>query len=483
MEFPPPTPRQARVIWFAVTALAVALTLAIVGTVVWGLGKVVVVLSPVLWPLAVAAIIAMILDPLVSWLVERKVPRLRAILLVFGAAGILVMGVLGSVVPRVVIEARDLAGRIPGYATTAKEKLEKWINEPPASIIPLLPKSIQERLPSRLRLEPGAGLRAPGEGEGSSQTQTGRVSGLDVGPVPGGGETSNAAVVAGVEAGGAGVEKVEGTTGVQQEAGDEPVPVASRPEGATDVTGGEGGREEPWWAKAMNPQALKTAGDWLAAVVPEIGGWFVGQLGRVASWFGVLAGLALIPIYAFYFLLEKQGIEKQWTDYLPVSNSKLKDEVVWLLENINDALIVFFRGQVLVAMCDGVLYAVGFLLIGLPYALLLGLAAAVLTIVPFLGAIVTCAAALVIAMVQFGDWQHPLWVLVVFAVVQGIEGWIIQPKIIGDRVGLHPLTIIIALLVGTTLMGGILGGLLAIPATAVIRALMFRYVWRAGAVR
>jgi predicted PurR-regulated permease PerM len=66
----------------------------------------------------------------------------------------------------------------------------------------------------------------------------------------------------------------------------------------------------------------------------------------------------------------------------------------------------------------------------------------------------------------------------VFVIVQGIEGWVVQPKIIGDRVGLHPVTIIVALLVGTTLMGGILGGLLAIPATAVIRALMFRYVWR-----
>jgi predicted PurR-regulated permease PerM len=108
--------------------------------------------------------------------------------------------------------------------------------------------------------------------------------------------------------------------------------------------------------------------------------------------------------------------------------------------------------------------------------------ATVLTIVPFLGAIVTCGSALVIAFVQFGDWQHPLLVLVVFFLVQGLEGWVIQPKIIGDRVGLHPITIIIALLVGTTLMGGILGGLLAIPATAVLRALMFRYVWRARGV-
>jgi predicted PurR-regulated permease PerM len=200
----------------------------------------------------------------------------------------------------------------------------------------------------------------------------------------------------------------------------------------------------------------------------------------VASWFGILAGLALIPIYAFYFLLEKSSIERRWRDYLPVSDSYFKDELVWLLQNINDALIVFFRGQVLVALCDGVMYTIGFLLVGLPYALLLGLVATVLTIVPFLGAIVTCVSALVLAIVHFGDWQHPLLVMVVFVVVQGIEGWVIQPKIIGDRVGLHPVTIIIALLVGTTLMGGLLGGLLAIPTTAVIRALMFRYVWRTG---
>ncbi len=448
MNFPPPTSRQAQVIWFAMTALAVALTLGIVGAVIWGVGRVLLVLSPVLWPLAVAAIIAMILDPVVEWLVGRKVPRLRAILLVFGVAAVLVLGVIGSIVPRVVVEARDLAGRIPGYASTAQTKLQKWINEPPASLIPLLPKSIQDRLPSRLR------------GELSHE------------------DTNTAVAGGGVDAPPRPVSAV--LPPVTNNAALSP--------GETNTAGASGGAAEsvtaaPWWTRAMNPEALKTAGDWIATVVPEVGGWFVGQLGRVASWFGVVAGLALIPIYAFYFLLEKQGIETRWTDYLPVSDSRLKDEVVWLLKNINDALIVFFRGQVLVAICDGVLYAIGFLLIGLPYAMLLGMAAAVLTIVPFLGAIVTCGAALVIAMVQFGDWQHPLWVLAVFAIVQGIEGWIIQPKIIGDRVGLHPLTIIIALLMGTTLMGGILGGLLAIPTTAVIRALMFRYIWHAREAR
>jgi predicted PurR-regulated permease PerM len=101
-----------------------------------------------------------------------------------------------------------------------------------------------------------------------------------------------------------------------------------------------------------------------------------------------------------------------------------------------------------------------------------------LTIIPFLGAIVTCGSALLIALVVFADWQHPLLVLAVFAVVQGIEGYVLQPKIIGNRVGLHPMIIIIAIMTGTTLLGGFLGGLLAIPLAAVLRVLLARYVWK-----
>ena len=69
-------------------------------------------------------------------------------------------------------------------------------------------------------------------------------------------------------------------------------------------------------------------------------------------------------------------------------------------------------------------------------------------------------------------------VMVVFAVVQGIEGFVVAPKILGDRVGLHPLTIIIAVMAGTTLLGGILGGILAIPLTALLRVVLARYVWK-----
>ena len=152
----------------------------------------------------------------------------------------------------------------------------------------------------------------------------------------------------------------------------------------------------------------------------------------------------MVPVYTFYFLLEKRGISSRWTNYLPLADSRFKNELVFVLNSINNYLITFFRGQVLVAMTDGALYGLGFLIIGLPYAVLIGVMAAFLTMIPYFGAIVTCFTALVIALVQFGDWQHPILVLVVFGVVQTLEALFISPKIMGGRVGLHPVTIIIA---------------------------------------
>ena len=229
---------------------------------------------------------------------------------------------------------------------------------------------------------------------------------------------------------------------------------------------------------ALDKETLQSATNWLAKSLPQIGRWLFGQVTRVASWFGILVGLALVPIYAFYLLLEKRRIELSWTNYLPVTDSHFKDELVFVLRSINSYLIAFFRGQVLVAICDGVLYTIGFLIIGLPYAILLGAVAIALTIIPFLGAIIVFLTALVIAFAQFGDWTHPLLVVAVFAVVQSLEGLVISPKIMGDRVGLHPLAIIIAVMAGTTLLGGVLGGILAIPLTAVLRVLMQRYIWK-----
>lgn len=434
MDFPPPTQRQARAIWFSLTTFAVALSLAILALLLFGLSRLVQVLSPVIWPLAIGVVLAYLLSPVVQWLERRGVPRLRGVCLVFLVVVLFLLGVLGSIVPRVLIEARDLATQVPAYASRIRVKVEQWVERPPASLMRLLPADWQHRLDS---------FRETLAGSNRPVIPHSGTNGSAVVPLP---NATNA-------------------------------PVTGSLTNLIDLLPASG-PDSPIWVRALDPRALQSVGSWVATVTPDLVHWGLGKLGRVAAWLGILAGLFLVPVYAFFFLLEEPRIARSWTDYLPVADAKVKSEVVFVLRSINDALIVFFRGQVLVAMCDGVLYAIGFGLIGLPYALLLGFMASFVTIIPFLGAALTCGTALIIAVVQFEGWRLPLSVLAVFAVVQAAEGFVLQPRIIGDRVGLHPLTVIVALMVGTTLMGGILGGLLAIPLTATLGVLMGRYVWR-----
>src|ERR1039457_6606085 len=100
MNLKPPTEKQSNIIWFALTGLAIASVVALIVAAVWGLSRLLDVLSPVLWPLAVAAIVACLLSPLVDWFEKRNVPRTRGIALVFVFAFALVVGVLVSVIPK-----------------------------------------------------------------------------------------------------------------------------------------------------------------------------------------------------------------------------------------------------------------------------------------------------------------------------------------------------------------------------------------------
>src|SRR5262245_32989108 len=131
MTFPPPTERQARVIWLALTGLAIALLVGLVTALLWGLGRVLQILSPVVWPLAVAGVIAYLLDPVVDFLERKGVPRARAIICVFALAFAVVGAAFGSVVPQVVTETRQLAERIPAYANALEKRVEKWVSNPP----------------------------------------------------------------------------------------------------------------------------------------------------------------------------------------------------------------------------------------------------------------------------------------------------------------------------------------------------------------
>ncbi len=401
----PPTANQSRLIWLALSALALALLLGLLAGVVWALGFLLNLLSAVLWPLAVAGIVAYLLDPLVDFLARKGLSRPRALLLVFISAFLLMIGAIASWVPQIYRETHQFADRVPSYSRRIQEQVHTWATNPPVLIQKIISFSGQQS-------DPGLSTK-----------------------------TTNSPLDAGA--------------------------FAVDPEG-------EAG------AIRLDSRWMKSATSWVANIIPEAGSWLFEQLSGVSGWFGLLAGLALIPIYAFYFLLEKNGIEKRWTDYLPLRNSDFKDEMVFVLRSINDHLIVFFRSQLLVALCDGVLYTIGFLLIGLPYAFLIGTLSTFLTMIPFLGAIITFFSALIIGFASSGSWQLPAGAFVVFFVVQVIEGLVITPKIMSERVGLHPLTILIAVMVGTTLLGGLLGGILAIPLTAALKVLMFRYVWKSS---
>lgn len=428
MLFPPPTESQAKVIWFALTGLALAALVMLLVGLIWALVLVVQILAPVLWPLAVAGVLAYLLDPVVDFLETRQIPRPRAIGFVFVLAFVIIVALFGSIVPRIVSETRDLASRVPAYAVRLQERVESWLASD------LLRKFLKRETPAQVP----SGTNAP------AQTQTNGASVL---------QTNAPAVL-----------QTNAASSI------------SASETSTNAPGSTPTSVD--WLAANLDLSLQSATGAAAKLIPRIGSWLFGQVNRVASWFGVLAALALVPVYAFYFLLEKRRIASHWTDYLPVSDSAFKNELVFILASINNYLIAFFRGQVLVAICDGILYGIGFMLVGVPYAALIGAAAVFLTIIPFIGAIIVCISAVLISLVQHGDWLHPLMALGVVGVVQALEGTVISPKIMGDRVGLHPVTIIIAVMLGTTIMGGLLGGILAIPLTAALRVLMFRYIWK-----
>ena len=178
----------------------------------------------------------------------------------------------------------------------------------------------------------------------------------------------------------------------------------------------------------------------------------------------------------FFFLRDSAFIERNWDKYLPIKDSSFKDETVSVIKEINDYIIAYFRGQVLVSVIDGALTGIILMLLGLDYALVIGVSLAVLGVIPFVGFIVTAIPALLIAVAQV-DGPSPLIVLIVFVVVQQFDGFFIQPKIVGESVGLHPLTVIFSVLCWSLLIGGILGALLAVPLTAAIKVLFTRYIW------
>ncbi|MCE0484055.1 MAG: AI-2E family transporter [Methylacidiphilales bacterium] len=229
---------------------------------------------------------------------------------------------------------------------------------------------------------------------------------------------------------------------------------------------------------------------WLDANLPylmqelpkNIAGIIYAGLAPVGHAFGFILGFGFVPIYVYYFLADQDRIAGHWQEFVPLRRAWLRDEVVSVLVEINQVLVNYFRGQIIVAACNGILTFVGLYLIGVPYSAVLGLMAGVFSIVPFLGIIMSILPALLLAFLSAGDptgqWLRPLLVIVVFCLVQMSESLFITPRVQSHSTGLHPLAIIIGILFWSMLLPGLLGPVVAVPLTCAVVVLLRRYVWQ-----
>ncbi len=179
--------------------------------------------------------------------------------------------------------------------------------------------------------------------------------------------------------------------------------------------------------------------------------------------------VVLIPIIAFYFLLDWERMLERLRNLIP---RRYEASTLRIVGECHNVLGAFVKGQLLVMVLLGVVYAIGLQLIGLEVGLIIGMVAGLASIIPYLGFAVGIIAAVIATFFQFGlDWMQLVLVLVVFMVGQAVEGYILQPFLLGDKIGLSPVAVVFAVLAGAQL-AGFLGMLIALPVAAVIVVLL-----------
>lgn len=190
----------------------------------------------------------------------------------------------------------------------------------------------------------------------------------------------------------------------------------------------------------------------------------------IIQMFQSTAGLfawVVLPVYLAFFLMAKPFETRQIGEFLPFLKKETREDAIYLFDQFIGILLTFFRGQVIIALAQGVLFAIGFAMVGLPYGIVIGMALGLLNIIPYMGSIAGLGVALPLA--YFGNGggiSRVALVLVVFIAVQTIEGYLLTPRIMGNRTGLHPAVIIFAVFFWGVALNGILGMMLAIPLTA-----------------
>jgi len=415
--------------WAALTALFVVLLIVIAGAVVYVGANLISFLQPILIPVAIAVILAYLLDPLVTELCRRKMGRGWAIIVIFASVIVALVGLVAWVAPTISVQSANFARELPSYTQKARDRIVDLIvqyNRFVGGTTSARGRSASSSLVNFLLGTPPPHPLSP--------TPSATPS-----PLP---ETTPSSV----EAISATPAKISSVERQQLEARAEKIiPNLER--------------------------YLPTLAEKLWDIVKKSVGGFLGVTGFLLS-------LVMVPIYLFFLLKERPRIERRWKDYLPLRPSPLKDEIAGALGEINGYIIAYFRGQLLVCLVDGVL--IGSMLTiypGLNFAPLIGCLVVVLTMIPYIGIVLCWIPAVIIAAFQFGDWTHPLVVTGIFILIQNLEGMFYAPRIVGKSVGLHPMTVIVSIFVWGLLIGGLLGPILAVPLTATIKVLLTRYVW------
>ena len=410
-----PTRFQQRTLWNAATGVSILVLGILVVGLVWLTGKVFGFLQPVLVPILVAGIVAYVLDPVVRLLERRGMSRLWSVIAVYIAMLAAAALLIAAVVPGIQRGHHALRDMISGNGKpAAAEQAGEGAEQERLTVT--LAKELTE-LREKNRNNPIGWLLAETDDNGDA--------------------------------------------------------VATTPEESPTLDSfadSRGGRMLYEYKGAI----LKKAQEWLRAGSTKI----LGVL-------GLIIGLIMVPVYLFFFLKEAASIRTHWHDYVPLKASRFKTTLVETLQEINTYLISFFRGQVLVAAIDGILVGIALTIFGLPYGLLIGVFMAVLGVIPYIGNILCLIPACIIAWLHtqgtspFGmsPWAYVACVIGIFVVVQQINSLVTAPKIVGDSVGLHPMTVIFSMLFWSLVLGGFVGALLAVPLTAAVKVLFRRFIW------
>lgn len=203
----------------------------------------------------------------------------------------------------------------------------------------------------------------------------------------------------------------------------------------------------------------------LPSLASRLLNWVTGS----GEWiFAVLANIFLVPVVTFYLLRDWDKLVAKTHALIP---RKYEAKVSQLAKESNTMLAAFLRGQFAVMNALGVIYAIGLSVVGLDSAILIGFIAGWLSFVPYLGLVVGIGVATAMAYFQFNDLLHPLGVIFTFVFAQILEGSVLTPRLVGERIGLHPVAVIFAILAGGQL-AGFAGVLLALPVAAVLNVLI-----------